>query len=190
MPWWLAGISHHMSGYSAAVFVAYAAVAYSYGITIYIWAFVPLALSTAVGAFVFAPRWNRLRIKYDVASPLEYLKNRYDLRTQQALAWSGMLLKIVDVGAKWAAIATLLSVFTGVSLNQGILITGADMSSSVRISPVSRYRVAPREKGVSSMTRSSGVTACRTLSASSTTSGPMPSPRITASLSVRTSIRA
>jgi Na+/proline symporter len=36
-----------------------------------------------------------------------------------------MLLKIVDVGAKWAAIATLLSVFTGVSLNQGILITGA-----------------------------------------------------------------
>jgi Na+/proline symporter len=59
-----------------------------------------------------------------VASPLEYLKNRYDLRTQQALAWSGMLLKIVDVGAKWAAIATLLSVFTGISLNQGILITG------------------------------------------------------------------
>ncbi|CAM5541229.1 hypothetical protein SFUMM280S_02616 [Streptomyces fumanus] len=30
----------------------------------------------------------------------------------------------MDVGAKWAAIATLLSVFTGISLNQGILITG------------------------------------------------------------------
>jgi Na+/proline symporter len=60
-----------------------------------------------------------------VASPLEYLKNRYNLPTQQALAWSGMLLKIVDVGAKWAAIATLLSVFTGITLNQGILITGA-----------------------------------------------------------------
>ena len=29
------------------------------------------------------------------------------------------------MGAKWAAIATLLSVFTGISLNQGILITGA-----------------------------------------------------------------
>jgi Na+/proline symporter len=24
MPWWLAGISHHMSGYSAVLFVAYA----------------------------------------------------------------------------------------------------------------------------------------------------------------------
>jgi Na+/proline symporter len=25
MPWWLSGISHHMSGYSSAAFVAYAA---------------------------------------------------------------------------------------------------------------------------------------------------------------------
>ena len=29
MPWWLSGISHHMSGYSSAVFVGYAAIAYS-----------------------------------------------------------------------------------------------------------------------------------------------------------------
>ena len=27
MPWWLSGISHHMSGYSSAVFVGYAAIA-------------------------------------------------------------------------------------------------------------------------------------------------------------------
>ncbi|MER5479602.1 sodium:solute symporter family protein [Streptomyces sp. NPDC002734] len=124
MPWWLSGISHHMSGYSAAVFVAYAAVAYSYGFTIYIWAFVPLALSTAVGAFVFAPRWNRLRIKYDVASPLEYLARRYNVPTQQALAWSGTLLKVFDVAAKWASAAILLNVFTGLSLPVGILVTG------------------------------------------------------------------
>lgn len=31
----------------------------------------------------------------------------------------------MDVGAKWAAIATLLSVFTGITLTQGIFITGA-----------------------------------------------------------------
>lgn len=55
MPWWLSGISHHMSGYSAAVFVAYAAVAYSYGITVYVWAFIPLAVGTGLGAVVFAP---------------------------------------------------------------------------------------------------------------------------------------
>mgnify|MGYP006180827933 FL=1 len=26
LPWWLSGISHHVSGYSGAVFVAYAAI--------------------------------------------------------------------------------------------------------------------------------------------------------------------
>jgi Na+/proline symporter len=125
MPWWLSGISHHMSGYSAVMFTGYAGIAYQYGITSYVtWAF-PIALGIAIGARLFAPRLNRLRSRLSVASPLEYLKNRYNLTTQQALAWSGVLLKVVDVGAKWAAIATLLSVFTGVTITQGIVITGA-----------------------------------------------------------------
>ncbi|MEU2878815.1 hypothetical protein [Streptomyces sp. NPDC007070] len=68
MPWWLTGVSHHMSGYSAAVFVACAAVAYTYGITVYVWAFLPLALGTGLGTWLFAPRWNRLRRRYRVAS--------------------------------------------------------------------------------------------------------------------------
>ncbi|MEU9486439.1 sodium:solute symporter family protein [Streptomyces decoyicus] len=124
MPWWLSGISHHMSGYSAVMFTGYAGIAYQYGITSYVtWSF-PIAIGIAIGAQLFAGRLNRLRSRLGVASPLEYLKSRYNLPTQQALAWSGVLLKIVDVGAKWAAIATLLSVFTGISLNQGILITG------------------------------------------------------------------
>ncbi|MFB7756791.1 Na+:solute symporter, partial [Streptomyces sp. NPDC056121] len=126
MPWWLSGISHHMSGYSAAVFVAYAAVAYSYGITVYFWAFVPLALATGVGAFLFAPRWNRLRSRFNVVSPLEYLAKRYNIPTQQALAWSGALLKVFDVAAKWASVAILLNVFTGMPMATGILITGLD----------------------------------------------------------------
>ncbi|MFE5684022.1 sodium:solute symporter family protein [Streptomyces sp. NPDC056512] len=124
MPWWLSGISHHMSGYSAVMFTGYAGIAYTYGVTSFVtWSF-PIALGIAIGSKLFAPRINRLRSRLHVASPLEYLKNRYNLKTQQALAWSGMLLKIVDVAAKWAAIATLLSVFTGISINQGILITG------------------------------------------------------------------
>ncbi|RGA01262.1 Na+:solute symporter [Microbispora triticiradicis] len=79
----------------------------------------------AIGSVLFAPRLNRIRSRLRVSSPLEFLARRYNVPTQQALAWSGGLLKIVDVGAKWAAIATLLSTFTGLSLNQGILITGA-----------------------------------------------------------------
>ena len=122
MPWWLSGISHHMSGYSAVMFTGYAGIAYTYGITSYVTWALPIAIGVAIGAKAFAPRLNRLRSRLHVASPLEYLKDRYNLPTQQALAWSGILLKIVDVGAKWAAIATLLSVFTGVTLTQGIVI--------------------------------------------------------------------
>ncbi|MER6912333.1 sodium:solute symporter family protein [Streptomyces sp. NPDC000594] len=124
MPWWLSGISHHMSGYSAVMFTGYAGIAYTYGVTSFVTWSLPIAIGIFIGSKLFAPRLNRLRSRLHVASPLEYLKNRYNLKTQQALAWSGLLLKIVDVGAKWAAIATLLSVFTGISLNQGILITG------------------------------------------------------------------
>ncbi len=36
LPWWLSGISHHVSGYSGAVFVAYAGLAYTHGISIYV----------------------------------------------------------------------------------------------------------------------------------------------------------
>ncbi|NEA19238.1 sodium:solute symporter family protein [Streptomyces halstedii] len=125
MPWWLSGISHHMSGYSAVMFTGYAGIAYQYGVTSFVTWSLPIAIGIGIGAKLFAPRLNRLRSRLHVASPLEYLKNRYNVPTQQALAWSGLLLKIVDVGAKWAAIATLLSVFTGMSLTQGIFITGA-----------------------------------------------------------------
>lgn len=140
MPWWLSGISHHMSGYSAVMFTGYAGISYQYGITSYVtWSF-PIAVGIAIGARLFAPRLNRLRSRLHVASPLEYLKGRYNLPTQQALAWSGVLLKIVDVGAKWAAIATLLSVFTGISLHQGILLTGVVTGSTAPSAGCGRTR--------------------------------------------------
>ena len=36
MPWWLSGISHHMSGYSAVMFTGYAGIAYQYGVTSFV----------------------------------------------------------------------------------------------------------------------------------------------------------
>jgi Na+/proline symporter len=125
MPWWLAGISHHMSGYSAVLFVAYAGVAYTSGVTVYFWGFASIGIGVGIGSWLFAARWNRLRSKLGVASPLEYLAKRYNVPTQQALAWSGSLLKIFDIAAKWFAVATLLHVFAGLDYNLGILITGA-----------------------------------------------------------------
>ncbi len=123
-PWWLAGISHHVSGYSGVVFVAYAAVAYEHGFTLYIWWALPIAIACFAGAFLFAPRWCRLRQRLAIESPTEYLRLRYNVPTQQVMAWSGVLLKLFDAGAKWASIGILLHGFTGLPLATGILLSG------------------------------------------------------------------
>lgn len=124
IPWWLVGISHHMSGYSAAVFVAYAALAYTTGFAVYVWWALSITVACTIGAFVFAPRWPRLRQRLGIISPLEYLRVRFNLPTQQVLAWSGAALKVFDVAAKWAASAILLQVFAGLPLVWGILLVG------------------------------------------------------------------
>ncbi|MGN6406455.1 sodium:solute symporter family transporter, partial [Sinomonas sp.] len=124
MPWWLSGISHHMSGYSAAVFVAYAAIAYTTGFALYVWWAVTITIACVIGSILFAPRWPRLRQRLGIISPLEYLSTRYNLPAQQVLAWSGAALKVFDVAAKWAASALLLNVFAGVPIGVGVLIVG------------------------------------------------------------------
>lgn len=124
LPWWLSGISHHVSGYSGAVFVAYAGLAYTHGFSLYMWWAFTIGVTIIASARIFPVLWVRLRKKFRIQSPLEYLATRYNLLTQQIMAWSGVLLKLFDVGAKWAAIAILLNVFTGISLPVGILISG------------------------------------------------------------------
>lgn len=124
LPWWLAGISHHVSGHSGAVFVAYAAVAYTHGFTMYMWWAFPVAIAIMASAKIFPVYWVRLRKNFMIQSPLEYLKTRYDLPTQQIMAWSGVILKVFDVGAKWAAIGVLLNVVGGIPMLTGILVSG------------------------------------------------------------------
>jgi Na+/proline symporter len=124
LPWWLSGISHHVSGYSGAVFVAYAGLAYTHGFSLYIWWAFTIGFSIIASAKIFPVFWVRLRKRFQIQSPLEFLVTRYNLLTQQIMAWSSVTLKLFDIGAKWAAIAILLNVFTGISLPMGILISG------------------------------------------------------------------
>ena len=124
LPWWLSGISHHVSGYSGAVFVAYAGIAYTHGFTLYVWWAFTVAIATLLAAFYIAPRWARLRKFANIQSPTEYLLVRYNLQTQQLIAWSGSLIKVFDTGGKLAAIAVLLNVFSGTSITFGILLAG------------------------------------------------------------------
>lgn len=124
LPWWLSGISHHVSGYSGAVFVAYAALAYTHGFSLYIWWAFTIGVAVIATAKIFPVYWVRLRIKFQIQSPLEYLAIRYNVLTQQIIAWIGVTLKLFDVGAKWAAIAIILNVTTGIPFMYGILISG------------------------------------------------------------------
>ncbi|QDH81144.1 Na+:solute symporter [Echinicola soli] len=124
LPWWLSGISHHVSGYSGAVFVAYAGIAYTHGFTIYVWWAFTVAVAVLVTAFYIAPRWARLRVNFGVQSPTEYLLIRYNLPTQQLIAWVGTVIKVFDTGGKLAAIAILLNVFSGTSITFGVLLVG------------------------------------------------------------------
>ena len=55
---------------------------------------------------------------------MEYLEKRYNAFTQQIMAWSGVVLKLFDVAAKWSAIALLLNIFTDIPLLWGILLSG------------------------------------------------------------------
>src|SRR5690625_1259016 len=49
LPWWLSGISHHVSVHSGVVFVAYAAIAYAYGFTIYVWWAFGISMAMKIG---------------------------------------------------------------------------------------------------------------------------------------------
>jgi Na+/proline symporter len=99
-------------------------VAYQYGFTLYVWWAFSIGVACIAGAWWFAPRWARLRIATGIESPTEYLVVRYNRPTQHLIAWSGALLKLFDVGAKWASIGVLMHGFTGLPVSTGIWIAG------------------------------------------------------------------
>lgn len=124
VPWWLAGISHYMSSFSAFSFIAYTQIAYLYGFTAItlFWASVPACL---LGGMVFARRWRRAR----VVTPVEFLQQRYSTRVQQVCAWAGIPAKIFDDALKVFATGVFLSVSCGVRLGPAVAVCGVVMVS-------------------------------------------------------------
>jgi solute:Na+ symporter, SSS family len=122
IPWWLAGISFYLTGFSAFTFVAYSEMAYRYGFVA-----VTLAWSSAVamlgGTLFLAARWRRARI----ISPVEFLEARYSKQIRQALAWTGLPLKVIDDGLKIYATGVFVSVGMGFDLKTSIVVSGVVM---------------------------------------------------------------
>src|SRR5690606_22179409 len=97
LPWWLSGISHHVSGYSGAVFVAYAGIPYTHAFSRYVWLVSTIGVTIIANAKIFPVYWVRLTERFQCQSPLEFLATRYNLLTQQIMAWSRVNLKLFDI---------------------------------------------------------------------------------------------
>lgn len=122
IPWWLAGVSFYLTGFSAFTFVAYSEMAYRFGFVS-----VTLAWSSAagmvIGTIFLAGRWRRAGI----ISPVEFLEARYSKHIRQILAWAGIPLKIIDDGLKIYATGVFVSVGLGYDLKTSIIASGVVM---------------------------------------------------------------
>lgn len=122
VPWWMAGISHYMSSFSAFSFIAYAQIGYAYGwvsVTLF-WVSVPACV---LGGLVFARRWRRARI----ITPVEFLESRFSALLRQLFAWAGIPMKLFDDALKVFATGLFVSLAVGVSLHWAIIACGAVM---------------------------------------------------------------
>jgi SSS family solute:Na+ symporter len=122
IPWWLAGVSFYLTGFSAFTFVAYSEMAYRFGFVAVTLAW-SSAVGMAIGTFLLATRWRRARIM----SPIEFLETRYSSAIRQVLAWAGLPLKIIDDGLKIYATGVFVSVGLGYDLKTSILVSGLVM---------------------------------------------------------------
>ncbi len=122
VPWWMAGVSHYMSSFSAFSFIAYAQMAYTYGwvsVTLF-WAAVPGCLA---GGLFFARRWRRARI----ITPVQFLETRFNGMLRQLFAWAGIPMKLFDDALKVFATGLFVSVASGLNLQWSIVICGVVM---------------------------------------------------------------
>ncbi|MGV8090558.1 MAG: hypothetical protein AB2L24_01655 [Mangrovibacterium sp.] len=119
IPWAVAGISNFMSLFSTFVFVAYAGVAYEHGLVsvTVMWSTVPACI---FGSIWMAKRWRRAGIN----SPVEYLETRFNAPVRQIVAWSGLLMRLLDNMVRLYAIGVFLCAVTPLSLVEAIVVSG------------------------------------------------------------------
>lgn len=108
--WWLSGISFFMASFSALTFVMYAELSYKYGI-VSILLYQVTVPSLIIAGIWFAKKWRRTRI----LTPVEFLEKRYNLFMRQALAWTGIPLRIVDDALK--IFSTAIFLYAGMKLS-------------------------------------------------------------------------
>lgn len=117
--WWLTGASCFMSIFSAWTFTGGAGVAYEAG-----WSFTILFVMNAVGFAVqglfLAPWFRQLR----AVSVPEVIRRRFDVNTQQFIAYLGMLTGVFGAAITLYGLAVFTSAMTGFDVRAIIVALG------------------------------------------------------------------
>jgi len=93
MPWFIAGISNFMSGFSAFMFVAAAGFTYKYGLPALV-IFTSAFWAYWLGYFIYGKLWRRARL----SSPMEYLTRRFSPSTTYYYSVISIVPQIIGLG--------------------------------------------------------------------------------------------
>ena len=115
VPWWMGAVSSYMAMISSFVFIAHAGVAYQDGL-VAILVFWSTVVGVALGAYVFAWRWQRA----GVTTPMEYLERRYGAWVRQFISWCGVAFRVLDNMVRLYSLGLIASVLLGIPLSTGI----------------------------------------------------------------------
>jgi solute:Na+ symporter, SSS family len=127
IPWFLAGMSNWVSGFSAFMFVAAAGFAYQSGAgTILI--FTSAFWAYLLGYFFFAARWRRSRIH----TPLQFLTRRFSASTTYYYSLISIIPQIVTIGQGLYILCIFVATALGFSERSftaaGFTLTGLELS--------------------------------------------------------------
>lgn len=93
VPWFVAGVSSWVSGFSAFMFVAAAGYTYKHGTSAVI-LFTSATWAYIAGYFYFAPMWRRARID----APLQFLTRRYSPSTTYFYTVTAIVPQVIGIG--------------------------------------------------------------------------------------------
>lgn len=110
IPWFLAGLSNWVSGFSAFMFVAAAGFTYRWGIGAAL-IFTSATWAYLVGFFYFAKMWRRARL----SSPLQFLTRRFSPSTTYFYSLTAIIPAIVGIGQGLYILCIFVSTALGIS---------------------------------------------------------------------------
>jgi len=130
VPWFMAGVSNWVSGFSAFMFVAAAGYTYKNGTGAFI-LFTSAFWAYLGGYFFFAPAWRRARIQ----APLEFLNRRYSPATTYFYTLSSFLPQIIGISMGLYILCIFVSSALGFDQETftliGFTLTGLELSMLV-----------------------------------------------------------